>query len=284
MDADTRAIQLKELEILKQVAAICQRHGLRYFGDGGTCLGAVRHRGFIPWDDDIDVGMPRKDFDRFRQIAPKELPEYLALQDFTDTPHMNHLFMKVHDTRTTFIPAGLRNYPDAQTGIYVDIFAYDGYPGKGLRRRWWRLRTGVLLRLNWLLRVYDRKETAYDRFRGGIAKVLRKVLPYNWASVHMERFLRKYDADREPEITLAYMGFRYCFPRKCFDEAKLLPFEDIQLPVPADYDTYLKIHYGDYMTLPPESERTAIHPTAYFSLERSYKERWWEKAPDKKEK
>ena len=281
MDADTRAIQLKELEILKQVAAICQRHGLRYFGDGGTCLGAVRHRGFIPWDDDIDIGMPRKDFDRFRQIAPKELPEYLALQDFEQVQHMHHMHLKVHDTRTTFVSRTFSGYPDAYTGVFVDIFAYDGWPSGGLARRWWRLRTAFLYRLNWLLRTYSRTGTLSGRAVTAAGAVLRKVLPYNWASLRLEKLLRRRDMEQEETAVLGFGDFRWKFPTACLLEPKPLPFEDMQLPCPADTDTYLRILYGDYMTPPPESGRTATHPMAYFSLERSYKERWWDSGLEK---
>ena len=116
MASDIRAVQMWELDILKTVAKICDENGLRYFAEGGTCLGAVRHKGFIPWDDDIDISMPRKDFDRFRVIARTALPEHLVLLDFDDNRQITNLFLKIHDKRTTFIEEAAVPYPGKHTG------------------------------------------------------------------------------------------------------------------------------------------------------------------------
>ena len=104
----TRRIQLKELEILKVFQDICRRHGLRYFAIGGTCLGAVRHKGFIPWDDDIDVAMPYEDYLEFQRIAETDLPESYGILNPHTTKHCRFdYYIKLHDKTTSLMPVKL---------------------------------------------------------------------------------------------------------------------------------------------------------------------------------
>lgn len=270
MQVDTRSIQLREMEIVKEVCALCERHGLRYFADSGTCLGAVRHHGFIPWDDDVDISMPRVDFEKFRRIAKEELPEYFQLMEFEQVLHMPHLFLKVQDTRTAYIGCYYRDFPDAYTGVFVDIFPIDGCPDKKLARMWWSFRIWLLQRLNWALRTYKSSGTPAQKALGCVAWALRHIFPYNWASQRMEKILRRYPM--ESCANAKTIGFAPVFPSACFRTKAMLPFEDIELPCPGDYDTYLTCLYGDYMQPPPEEERKATHDTVYWSLEHSYRE------------
>ena len=121
-------IQGREYEVLTELKKIFERHGLRYFAVGGTCIGAIRHKGFIPWDDDIDIGMPRKDFELFRTQYYKELPcEYRKVDGDNSLSH-NFLFFKVHDSRTTYVEYYAEHTPDRYTGVFVDIMPVDGLP------------------------------------------------------------------------------------------------------------------------------------------------------------
>lgn len=276
MDIDVRAIQLKQLEILKAVADVCERNGLRYCLDGGTCLGAIRHQGFIPWDDDVDIGMPREDFDRFRQIAPQELPEHLQVLDFEKVRHSPQLHLKVHDIRSTLISKYSFPFPDAHTGVFIDIFSYDAIPPAGLARRWWLLRKDVLMRVNWLLRTYSRSDSLSEKLVGAAAGLLRRCLPFNWASLRLEKMLRRRDISTEKTAVLLVGRKRFEFPSACLLERAWVPFEDGQFPCPADYETYLTLHYGDWRTLPPEERRRHTHSILYISLDKSYLDRWWE--------
>ncbi len=276
MEIDVKAAQQRELEILKAVMVILDRHGLRWWADSGTCLGAVRHKGFIPWDDDVDIGMPREDFDRFRAIAPKELPDWLALQDYEQTRHAIHSILKVHDVRTTFIENGLEDHPEAHTGVYIDIFAYDGYPAPGPERDALERKRARFVRFNRFLRgTWADTRTAGEKLRQVLLSPVRLFLRYNWASMCQEELFRRYRFDDQPWANECFGWVIY--PSGCLRGTVLLPFEDIMIPCPAGTDEYLRALYGDYMQLPPEDKRSPGHPVAWFSMEKSYRDRWWEK-------
>ncbi len=123
-----RACQLKQLSILEEIDRICQKHCITYWLDGGTLLGAVRHGGFIPWDDDIDIAMPMEDMRRFLQIAPKELPEGLFLQTPPRTPSCKESITKVRDLNSMYIEPGDNFKVDYPKGLFVDIFPFVDYP------------------------------------------------------------------------------------------------------------------------------------------------------------
>ena len=277
MGYDIRAIQMRELEILKQVAQLCRDNGLRFFLTSGTCLGAVRHKGFIPWDDDIDIGMPRKDFDEFRRIAPAALPEHLALLDFERERQDVNVFLKVHDKRTTFIEKGVVNSPGKHTGVFVDVFPYDGCPSGREAQDRLRRRLAFLIYLNKLLRM-NKPTPPFLALKKAAVRAMQLVLPWNWASMRLENILRGYDMDGA-ETVMVDWKMTVLEPGRCFRQLTELPFEDTVMPCPGDYDAYLTEMYGDYMQLPPEEKRCTEHNVAYLSLEKSYLTRWWEE-PD----
>ncbi len=275
MEIDIRAVQLRELEILKAVMDVCDRHGLRWWADGGTCIGAIRHGGFIPWDDDVDIGMPRADFDRFRQIAPRELPPDLAVQDFQTNRQAAHFILKVHDVTTTFVEEDLAPYPQAHTGVYIDIFPFDGCPDPGPERDKMFRRVKRLRLVNGFLRAtWADTRTLGQKLRYVLLYPVRWVLPFNWATKKMEDLARRYPLDRYPCASECFGWVIY--PTASIRQTAPHPFEDTALPCPEDYDAYLRGYYGDYMQPPPPEERFPSHPVAWFSLEKSYRDRWWE--------
>ena len=125
MNNDLNELKRIELEMLKTFIKICKKHNFMYFLVGGTCLGSVRHGGFIPWDDDIDVGMPRSDYNKFIKIASEELPGNMFLQTFFTDEQYPCAFAKIRNNDTTFIEKGLRK-SNINHGIYIDIFPLDG--------------------------------------------------------------------------------------------------------------------------------------------------------------
>ena len=128
---EIKDVQRVELDILIKVARLCEERGLTYFIESGTALGAVRHGGFIPWDDDIDIGMPRQDYEKFLDIAQKELGDEYFVQTRETDPNAPFSFAKVRKNGTTFIEWNKRNIK-MHHGIYIDIFPYDGLPIDGL--------------------------------------------------------------------------------------------------------------------------------------------------------
>lgn len=132
-----------QLEMLKAFAAVCEKLGISYFLDGGTLLGAVRHKGFIPWDDDIDVGMLRADYERFFAEGQALLPEHYFIQNISTDPQYTANFAKMRDSRTTYIETTLGR-KRINHGVFIDIFVLDYYPENAFRRWWMECRRSIM--------------------------------------------------------------------------------------------------------------------------------------------
>ncbi|MBU5485765.1 LicD family protein [Clostridium sp. MSJ-11] len=263
-----RVVQKRELDVLRAIIEICERHGFRYFAVGGTCLGAVRHKGFIPWDDDIDIGMPRKDFDQFREVAKHELPKHLSVNDFEELQHSNRLYIKVYDNTTTFVEKNCEKFSDQYTGIFVDIFPYDGLPSGSIRRKFNNFRMKVLSKLSFYRRMpYFSMNKLSDKILFFLIYPLKWLLPFNWASKKIEEILRMYPLEKSLYSIAA--GY-YVFKSHYFLETKKIRFEDLMMPCPEDFDGYLTDQYGDYMQLPPIEKRRTDHDLLFFSLDEPY--------------
>ena len=264
---DLSKIKEVELDILKELKRICEKNDIDYFLDSGTALGAVRHKGFIPWDDDIDVGMKRADYDRFLEACKNDLkPEYfLQTRESDKNAPLN--FAKLRKNKTTFLEWNKRNL-DMHHGIYIDIFPYDKLPHEEDKKaeflkKCTKLNTGFLLRtipdrsdhprksLPWLLKAFAKRMIYY---------ALRIMPVSSYYEKMQEEFTRyNYLPDEESEF------FTPCFPKYVYKYETLYPtkkllFEDDYFNAPNDVDTYLKTLYSDYMTLPPENERLGHRP------------------------
>ena len=123
-----------DMDIVKEVIRICDVHGLKYYMLGGTMLGAIRHQGFIPWDDDIDLGMPRNDYEKFLELAPSELPEYMKIVNYRTDPKFQYYITRVLDTDTKVIEERIGN-DSKYTNASIDIFPVDGTPNNSLLRK-----------------------------------------------------------------------------------------------------------------------------------------------------
>ncbi len=264
-DRDLRVLQEVELGLLHQFDEICRKEGLRYFLLGGSALGAVRHGGFIPWDDDIDVGMPRPDYERFVRLAPSLLPPHLFLQDYRTEPDYLLSFAKLRDNRTLF-KEKIFAHLDIHHGVYMDIFPLDGGPAD-------RKEAEKLLKRMKLYRfsLLNRK-TRYIR---------EKSLPASMALSLMTPFVSrgtcfrmidalcmKYEYGTAPSIANWHgaWGTKEVVPKELFGEGKPMPFEDMLCPVPEDYDGYLTSLYGDYRRLPPLEKQVSHHESVEIRL------------------
>ena len=123
-------LQKKILDIFKTVSQLCKKNNIDYYAIGGTCIGAIRHRGFIPWDDDLDIAIPIEQFDRFKSIMNTQLPDNLYLYDCESKKEYRQLFCKVCDKSTTFIEETEKEYPDVYKGVYIDIMPLSGVPAE----------------------------------------------------------------------------------------------------------------------------------------------------------
>lgn len=257
------AVQEKEFEILKNIQEIFTKHGLRYFAVGGTCIGAIRHNGFIPWDDDIDIGMPREDYEIFRNQYYKELPPYYKKLDCDNSFHHSYSFMKIHDSRTTYVEKYAQHSPDRYTGVFVDIMPVDGLPDGNLMNRVIK-KVNRYVHFNYLTRpepYYGSSAWIKLKFFG--KNLMSKVFGYNYFSNKTVRLMSKYNYDTSNHVYFTWRAGikrdRILFNKDFFESTIEVPFESGAILVPIGYHEYLTQDFGDYMKLPRIEEQTSVH-------------------------
>ena len=263
--------QKAEYEVLKEVLKILSKHKLRYFAIGGTCIGAVRHKGFIPWDDDIDLAMPREDYELFRNNYYMELPVYLKKMDYDNSTHYDFLFFKIYDERTTMVDLYAKNQPDRFTGAFVDIMPVDGLPENKIRESLLINYSTFLSKLNTISRYYDlfpRKNAGLVQYiKDILKKPVGKLIKHDVCSNKILELFAKYSYDFSEKVCFTWrIGIVDChrleFDSRFFRETVSVEFEDVMINIPKEYDLYLKQDFGNYMELPPKEERYSGH-TAY---------------------
>lgn len=258
---DLRRLQLTQLEIAVDVTALCDRNGLRYVLLGGSALGARRHAGFIPWDDDMDMGMLREDFDRFLALARKELPSRLYVQYWLDDPHMGASFAKVRLNESRILEATSLE-TGGHKGISIDIFPFDDVPD-GPAVHSWKLRLKFWKRLLRHKSGYTIRQLPLAlRLADMPVRAIAPLISLESAKRRMHRLMTRYrgsGAERVLAVGGAYDFHKDMLERSWLSERKRMPFEDRSFCCPADLDAYLTHMYGDFMTLPPEHERVNKH-------------------------
>lgn len=267
-----KEIQKKILEIFKIIACICEQNGLRYFAIGGTCLGAVRHQGFIPWDDDLDIAMPIDDFMKFKSIAKVQLPSHLKIMDGENALHYNQIFIKVHDINTTFIEESLINYPDSYYGIYVDIMPLAGIPEVGMERnRFFKTRLLYEVLNGMRRRPFKEQRSSTRKLIWLLHSPTRFFLPFDYYSKKLFKLLSKYDFDTSTDTGYVWSHNikNLIFPTNLFNDFVYMDFEDMKIRCPKGWDEYLSLQFGAYMKLPSAEEQIFKHP-AIIDLHQSY--------------
>lgn len=237
-------IQEKLLGIYKEFKAVCDANGLRYYADGGTRLGAIRHKGFIPWDDDMDIAMPIKDYNKFLKIASDILPTNIEIADGMKLKNVDFSFTRLADNTTTFIHWEDLPFTDQYRGVCIDIFPYIGVDSTDVNTR-------VNKRLDLISDELTNKKI-YDSGNRPLADIKKE----------REELFNTYDIDTAKYVRSAAVSmwkYRAIFERKGFLEAINMPFEDTEIPVSIDYHNELTTQYGDYMKFPPVSQRVSHH-------------------------
>ena len=261
--------RLKECErdMLAAFVAVCDKYKIKYTLQGGTLLGAVRHQGFIPWDDDVDVSLPRDEYERFISLAQSELPSYYFLQTKdTDKEYPNN-FAKIRDSRTTFIETSARNL-NINHGAYIDIFPIDYYPD-GFKAKLFELKKKLL---TW--RINTAFYMPHMSFKSKIATVISCIL-YPSRRKAIEKREKLFSAVQPSERIVNNSGAwleKEIIPRQWCEETMDMTFEGIKVKGSAKYDEGLTFVYGDYMQLPPEKDRKGHHFTDVVDLDKPYTE------------
>jgi lipopolysaccharide cholinephosphotransferase len=249
----TRRLQLVELDILHEIARRCEDEGLRWWVIGGTLLGAARHQGFIPWDDDVDIGMPRPDYERFVAICRASDDPRFTWQDPETEAAYPFIFGKLLRTGTRVEEPVLAHLP-IRHGVYVDVFPFDGAPASRLARRVHGLAfkaavTAVGARIH---RTGARRYVAYA-FR---------LVPRRLSLAVVRLLARSAPFDHSPYAVNGSGAWGYareCQPRERLEPAAQLPFEDMIVRTPGQWHEYLTQVYGDYGQLPPADRRRPRH-------------------------
>ena len=253
-EIELKEMQQIELNLFKEFAKICEKHHLRYYMDGGTLLGSCWFKGFIPWDDDIDIKMPRPDYEKFLTLE-NELPEYMSV----DVPSANkceYVFSKIIDNRTVLIEEAGKK--EKHTGVYVDLFPMDGYPDdeKECEEHFKRMsKLNILFHESCADFIHMRNsKNLKSRIRGAYYfGRMKKGYPvsfeiYEQLTGEAKKYV--YDECRYVGMTVEGDPVKERFDRKWLDETVKLPFEDAYFTAPSGYDEHLTIFYGDYMHLP----------------------------------
>lgn len=278
-----KELQQIELDLLKEFKRICDKYKLRYFAIGGTCIGAVRHKGFIPWDDDIDVAMPYQDYKKFQLAARSELGDDYSLFVPEEHQHWCGNFMKIQNDRTAFIESRQDGYVNDYTGIYMDIMPIYGMPKGKFAQYFASVICDLLVFLNERQRGTLCEQTSKKRKITWLFNTpIRKLKSYNYYIEIIEKIFGKYSLDCSDKILF---GWRYkpsIFRKKYtyqsvfyfedFKEMLEFPFEDTSIAIPCGYDRYLTMDFGNYMELPPEDKRVTQHKTKVIDLNKSYKD------------
>jgi len=261
MSSNLRKLQLIDVAILDEIVKILAKYGLKYFLIGGTLLGAVRHQGFIPWDDDMDIAMPREDYELFLKKFAQELPTYLHVKNFKTDHTYKYYITRILDDRYKVKELRDANAETATTNLSIDIFPIDGTPDNKYQRKMYYLQIMALRATISLIQQEnidtERKRQAYEKMliSFGTKLPLDKFLSANALQHQIDKLLKKQPNDSHFIGTImgAYRT-KEIVPKEYFGRGTLVDFEGRQLVAPAQYDRYLTHMYGDYMKLPSSEE------------------------------
>ncbi len=257
-------VQVHIWEIMQAVKKCLDEKGVEYYMLGGTLLGAVRHKGFIPWDDDIDIGIPREAYHRFLAEVTEYLPPYMEVHTWRMTPSHHYYFARIVDTRYQILRSGSEE--ERTENLWIDIFPLDGMPNGAVRRRIHMLRL-LFNRTMYHLATFEKVNVKRPGRPLPQRIVIRLVQLTGFGRggdparylARIDRLLRKYPY-ASSDWVINFMGqymFREMFPKSWYGEGRLYPFEDGALMGPEDSDRVLTQMYGDYMTPPAEKDRNA---------------------------
>lgn len=263
--SEINELQKIQLSMLKDFDAICQKHRISYQLFSGTALGAVRHKGFIPWDDDIDVVMLREDYERFFDSASKELDsnKYYVQREFSE--HWPMFFSKLRLNGTTYIEKYHSHDARIHQGIYIDIFPCDNLSDSRLMQKLQYIASKIVIAKSLYTRGYETNSTVKKCFMQ-----FCRILP---TEPFKRLCIRRNDSSSLKVHTFFGGGKKFersIFFREWFEQSVKMRFEDSEFPVSAHYDEMLRVMYGDYMILPTLEQRVCKRHAAIVDINKPY--------------
>lgn len=267
-DGKLSAVQEILLGFLMEIDRICKKYNIKYFLGGGSLLGAVRHHGFIPWDDDADVMMLREDYDKFLNVLPYELPDNIFCQTHLNEKTSHFPFTKLRIDNTVFSTEFTSRFSDIHNGIFLDVLAQDYTSNNKFIRK---IHMHVTASARWL--VLDKWRgthvKANNRISSFIANILKSVFPLCLLEFVQNKLISLFRNKRNSKYLFDSMGrnvSKGAFPKEWLDEAVWVDFENTKMPVPKEYDNYLTYLYGNYMDMIPVSQRHVSHDIVQMDL------------------
>ncbi|MCM3135734.1 LicD family protein [Paenibacillus polysaccharolyticus] len=261
---DLRAVQQIQIEMLAEVDRICRLNNINYAMIGGTMLGAIRHKGYIPWDDDADIGLLREEYEKFRQVCETDLDHSrFYFQDMRATPGYRWGYGKIRRKDTYFLREGQAHMP-YESGIFIDIFPFDNVPDGKIAEKLHNLHCTIIRKILW---SEVGKKTDRNPVMRGVYSLLSRI-PLEKVSNHLQHFTDRGNqkiSKRVRTITFPAPDKYSEGMKEWFEQTAEYSFENLKLLGHRDYNAYLKHKFGDYMELPPESKRKS-HPVSYYRL------------------
>lgn len=261
---ELRCLQGIQIELLQEVDRICRKHKIHYNMVGGTMLGAIRHGGYIPWDDDADIGFLRTEYERFREVCKRELnTEKYYFQEIRDTNGYRWGYGKLRRKNTKFVRLGQEFMPYEQ-GIFIDLFPMDNVPDNIILRKFHFCSCYLLRKFLWSEVGYRVEKNKGRRLLYGLMRLVPRRALIKWYELLISANAHR-KTDMVRILTFPAPRGTYGFYRRWFLQRDRYQFESITLTGAKDYEGYLKHKFGNYMELPPEEERK-IHPVSELQL------------------
>ena len=270
---ELKKLQFKNLEIAEYLVDFCDKHGLKVYLYAGSLLGAVRHQGFIPWDDDIDMEMPAPDYKKLLELWPKEADtDRYSLVYQTKDYNDHHLSASIKDNYTTFITEASVDIDGVQ-GVGIDLGPMHAAPKSKIGQKLQLICAAgcSLFKASRLPNRQSKVVYVASKILLGVFRT-RRIRYFIWSTLEKWASIpdKKYDKQIYAREFSMFPYIRWIFDKKWFDEVKKVPYEHTEMPIPVGAHEYLTKRYGNYMELPPEKDRHPEHRIVFMDLNTPY--------------
>lgn len=263
ISAEMKKIWAIEMDLYREISRVLDKHNLRYFAGGGTVLGAIRHNGFIPWDDDLDICMPREDYEKLQELTEEFKSPYFLQSPLTD-PEYGYSFLRLRNTNTSVV---VRPFTHAKfnQGIYIDIIPLDNATKEDISPRMDKIKKLIFKNSAYMRKDYPEKsERDLQRIKEFLDPNMKPIDV--WNAINKEAVAdNKIDTDYWSTIVVTiYAPLKNLYPKRIYNSYKDVPFESITMRIPAGYDELMTINFGNYMEFPPVEERGVWHNMEFY--------------------